>query len=199
MAKKQSNTATVVAVTDLQKSVVVNSQSQGFTYLPREQATVLAAQGDVMVNEAMIDAATGNIAVKPTDKLIALVGNVSDPFAGAAPVAAAAVTEVVKPKFVIETGVALPAIKRGGIKESVYPFNSMEVGQSFFIAASKEHPEPARTLASTVASATRRHAIPDPTGKLRKNKKGADVPATINTKVFTIRAVEGGARVWRTA
>jgi hypothetical protein len=154
----------------------------------------------VQINEAMIDAATGNVAVKPTEKLLALVGNVSDPFAGTT-AAATTTTEALKAKtlFVVETGVVLPAIKRGGIKESVYPFNVMEVNQSFFIPASAEHPNPAKTLASTVASATRRHAIVDTSGKLRKNKKGEDVPATINTKVFTIRAVEGGARVWRTA
>lgn len=194
MAKQKSNTAT--GPTELHKRVVTNSQAQGFTYIAKDEADKLAAQGHILINTGVGVDSNGNVMVKPTEKLLALVGTPS-PFEGAAPVAAA--VETAKPKFVIESGVALPAIKRGGIKESVYPFNSMEVGQSFFIAASTEHPEPARTLASTVASATRRHAIVDPSGKTRLNKKGETVPATINTKVFTIRAVEGGARVWRTA
>jgi hypothetical protein len=202
MASKKKATHAATGPTELQKSVILASQAQGFTYISRDNANALLADGYVQINDSMVDGA-GNVAVRPTDKLTALVGSVIAEAGVVAAITTAASVES-KPvtnsimKYSIEDNVALPAVKRIGLKESIYPFNDMNVGQSFFIPATAEHPEPARTLASTVASATRRNAVVDPEGKTRINKKGNVVPVLVPTKVFTIRAVEGGARVWRT-
>jgi hypothetical protein len=68
----------------------------------------------------------------------------------------------------IDKNVAIPIIERGGVAK--YPWNKMEIGDSFFI-------EGAKTTTSITSAAS-------PYGK-RHNKK------------FTARAVDGGVRIWR--
>lgn len=59
--------------------------------------------------------------------------------------------------FALIDGAELPA-SRGGRNRSVYPFDTMAVGQSFFVPASEAKPNPAKSLASTVSSANKRAA-----------------------------------------
>jgi len=118
-------------------------------------------------------------------------------------VAEAGETATGKNGFVLEAGVPLPTIKRGGRGGEVYPFDEMGVGQSFFVAASADKPNPAKSLASTVSSATARYAVPAEDGSTKTNKKGETVPLMVETRKFVVRSVEEngvkGARVWRTA
>ncbi len=121
----------------------------------------------------------------------------------------ATVAEAAKPSFELETGVEMPAAKRTGrsIATSIYPFDKMEVGQSFFIPATDKKPEPAKSLASTVSSATARYAVKltneDGSPKMVLNRKKKEVQATQNTRVFVVREAEKdgvkGARIFRTA
>lgn len=106
--------------------------------------------------------------------------------------------------FDIDDGVPIPSA-RGGRGGSVYPFDDLGVGQSFFVPATAERPNPAKSLASTVSSATARFAEEIP-GETVTNRKGNVVPKTRETRKFVVRSVdetkEGrgkGARVWRTA
>lgn len=81
----------------------------------------------------------------------------------------------------IDSGVPVPTVRRqsGG---SIYPFDALEVGQSFHIPVSDSKPNPAKSLASTVSAATKR---------------------SDGTKRFIVRAVDEsdpkgpGARVFR--
>jgi hypothetical protein len=113
--------------------------------------------------------------------------------------------------FEIETGIAVPKTTRGGKRESAYPFNKLEVGQSFFIPASEKHPEPEKSLASTISGATKRYDVPDldengvqKTKEINspKTQEKRTVLATKHTRTFIIRAAEKdgvkGARVFRT-
>jgi hypothetical protein len=113
-----------------------------------------------------------------------------------------------KPGFVLETGIVPPAAKRTGrAASSLYPFDKMEAGQSFFVPATEAKPEPAKSLASTVSSATARFAElvtnEDGSPKMKINRKKKEVQETKNTRVFIVREVEEngvkGARVFRTA
>jgi hypothetical protein len=109
--------------------------------------------------------------------------------------------------FTIETGVEMPAITRAGSRTSVYPFDALEVGQSFFVPATEEMPDPAKSLASTVSSASKRYATVDGTRTIhRKNKETGELePVEVDNYVyerkFAVRKCdhEGtpGARVWR--
>jgi hypothetical protein len=148
----------------------------GYAMAPEEDVKKLAevAPSFVTVNEGM--KADGMVAVKATAEGIAAVNahKSSEPSKTAAkPVAA---------QFKIETGIPIPEIQRGGFRTETYPFQQLEVGQSFFVPGTTEKPNPAKSLASTVSSATRRY------GKTDGRK-------------FTIRTAEEngvkGARIWR--
>lgn len=98
----------------------------------------------------------------------------------------------VKMRFEIETGIEMPKTVRGGsIGNSVYPFDKLELGQSFFVAG-----KDVKSMAGTVSSATRRYA--KETGNMRTNRKGNEVPEMEIVREFKVRAVEGGCRIWRT-
>ena len=94
--------------------------------------------------------------------------------------------------FEIETGIEMPkTVRGGGVGNSVYPFDKLEVGQSFFVAGKE-----AKSMAGTVSSATQRYA--KETGKMRVNRKGNEVPEMELVREFKVRAAEGGCRIWRT-
>jgi hypothetical protein len=97
-----------------------------------------------------------------------------------------------KMSFAIETGIEMPkTVRGGGVGNSIYPFDKLEVGQSFFVAD-----KTAKAMAGTVSSATQRYA--KETGKMRTNRKGNEVPEMDLVREFKVRAVEGGCRIWRT-
>ena len=61
--------------------------------------------------------------------------------------------------------------KRGGaIRTEKYPFSKLEIGQAFVIPVSENHPEPWKSLQSTVSGAQRRFATVDGE-KTRRNRK----------------------------
>ena len=117
--------------------------------------------------------------------------------------AATGKTKKVKTMFQIEDNVPVPAISGRGSGGNMYPFEAMAVGQSFFVPNSESKPNAAKSLASTVSSATARYAVPAEDGSTKTNKKGEVVPVMVETRKFVVRSVEEdgvkGARVWRTA
>ena len=111
------------------------------------------------------------------------------------------------PAFNIENDVEIPAIKRAGRSRALYPFDDLEVGQSFFVPATEEMKDPGKSLASTVSSASKRYATQDGTRTINRRDKetGAltpvEVPAYNYERKFMVRSVDEsgvkGARVWR--
>jgi len=111
-------------------------------------------------------------------------------------------------------GVAVPASKRGaglrGGAPKQYPFDTMEIGDSFFVPVSEKHPDPVKKLGSTVSSANMRYA--EETGemktvtrgvrgsdhKIKLDATGAKVMETVEiavhklTRKFVIRPIEAG-------
>lgn len=85
--------------------------------------------------------------------------------------------------FKVVVGIAPPPLVREfGTRQSVYPFDSMVVGGSFFVAATEQRPKPAKSLASTVNSATARFAVED-------GVDGDGNPKFKKTRKFSLRAV----------
>lgn len=154
-----------------------------FCWVPKAEAEKLVAEGLAEVNPAIADPSKkGRVATRATAK-----GVEQNAAATAAPEAPAASAGS---QFVIEDSVPIPAVSGRGRIGSVYPFDKLNVGQSFFVA------KPAKNLASTVSSANARYAEVVP-GQTRKDRKGNDVPATKFTRHFIVRSVEGGSRIWR--
>lgn len=101
--------------------------------------------------------------------------------------------------FAIIDGAALPSAARGGRNGPVYPFDDLNVGQSFFVPATADKPEPAKSIASTATSAAKRFATPV------KNPDGSAVMETYKvrgvektrekfeyTRQFAVKSVEKG-------
>ena len=118
-------------------------------------------------------------------------------------------------QFAVISGAVLPPSKRGtglrgGGAPKIYPFDDLQVGQSFFVPVSEKHPDPVKTLGSTVSSANMRFA--EETGETKvveRSKRGKgnkleldangnkiiekkEVPVYKFTRKFEIRGVEKG-------
>ena len=101
----------------------------------------------------------------------------------------------------LQNNVPVPVVRPGKRSES-YPFSVMNVGDSFFVADKEGRPDAAKSMASTVASATARYAVPAVPAETRINRKGKEVPVMIEMRKFIVHKVTEngitGARIWRT-
>lgn len=203
MATKKSaakKTAETVAVIGLAEIVAAGANG---LFTPAAVHGPLVEAGLVEINPAMTNEA-GEIATRATQAGIesldngAKVGNNAT-----SETAETGTTQKVKTMLNIEDGIPVPTISGRGRGGNAYPFDQLEVGQSFFVANSEDKPNAAKSLASTVSSATARYAVPSEDGATKTNKKGEVAPVMVETRKFVVRSVEEngvkGARVWRTA
>lgn len=148
----------------------------------------------VEVNEALKND-KGEVAVRATEAGVAMVN---------APVSTAPAATGT-PKFAIDSDVQMPAASARGRIATTYPFDDLNVGQSFFVPNDAGKPDAAKSLASTVSSANNRYSEEIP-GETTKNRRtGAMQPAKKYLRRFVVRPVDEtaqgrgpGARVWRT-
>lgn len=202
MATKKSagkKNAATVAVIGLAEIVAAGANGM---FVPESVYAPLVEAGLVEINPGMTDE-NGNVATRATQKGIESLDSaatVADNATSEATSATAATgeTQKVKTMFKIEDSIPVPTISGRGRGGNVYPFDQLEVGQSFFVANSEDKPNAAKSLASTVSSATARYAVASEDGATKVNKKGETVPVMVETRKFVVRSVEGGARVWRT-
>ena len=207
MATKKSagkKTAATVAVIGLAEIVAAGANGM---FVPESVYAPLVEAGLVEINPGMTDE-NGNVATRATQKGIESLDSaatVADNATSEATSATAATgeTQKVKTMFKIEDSIPVPTISGRGRGGNVYPFDQLEVGQSFFVANSEDKPNAVKSLASTVSSATARYAVGSEDGATKTNKKGEVVPVMVETRKFVVRSVEEngvkGARVWRTA
>ena len=176
-------------------------------YTSPEVHTSLVEAGLVEINPTMIDE-HGNIATRATQKGIESLANRATVEYNATSetqteTAVTGTTQKAKTMFKIEDAIPVPTISGRRCGDNVYPFGQLEVGQSFFVANDESKPNAAKSMASTVSSATARYAVPAEDGSTKTNKKGEVVPVMVETRKFVVRSVEEngvkGARVWRTA
>ena len=200
-AKKTAEIATVIGLAE-----IVAAGANGL-FTPAAVHGPLVEAGLVEINPAMVNEA-GEIATRATqagieslDSSAIVVDNATTEANSA--IAETGKTEKVKTMFQIEDNVPVPAISGRGRGGNVYPFDQLAVGQSFFVANDESKPNAAKSLASTVSSATARYAVPAEDGSTKTNKKGEVVPVMVKTRKFVVRRAEEdgvkGARVWRTA
>jgi hypothetical protein len=89
--------------------------------------------------------------------------------------------------FVIDKGIPAPPPSRGRGAGTGFPFKEMEVGDSFYVEVD---PSPEAETASKLLVRRVRQAALGANRKADKTGEGAK---------FTVRKVDGGVRVWRTA
>ena len=194
-AKKTAEIATVIGLAE-----IVAAGANGM-FVPESVYAPLVEAGLVEINPGMTDE-NGNVATRATQKGIESLDSaatVADNATSEATSATAATgeTQKVKSMFKIEDSIPVPTISGRGRGGNVYPFDQLEVGQSFFVEGEKA------ISPSTVSSAIARYAVPSADGATKTNKKGETVPVMVETRKFVVRSVEEngvkGARVWRTA
>ncbi len=184
--------------------IVKATEAGAIIYTFKEEYEPLIASGMVEVNAAIVDPDNSEaIATRATQAGIEFVKS-----GGSAAVSVPdAPVKKEKMQFEIEQGIEIPANGARSGRETVYPFDKLEVGQSIFIPNTEAKPDAAKSIASTISSTHARFSVADPSGKTRivmkGEKKGETVPVMIKTRTFTVRAGEKdgvkGARVWRTA
>lgn len=179
--------------------------ARGFVYMTEKSVKVLVDAGYAECNKEITDGA-GNIAVRATKAGLEYGTAPAATEEGTTTMNTEATAAPAAPRsFAIETGVAIPSIKRSGAAASIYPFDKLEVGQSFFVPATDEMPNPGKSLASTVSSASKRYATENGTREINRKVDGVmtkvTVPAYDYERKFVVRSVEEngvkGARVWR--
>lgn len=173
MATKKPNKAQIGLMA---KILEAYTDDQPFAFMEESRTAKLVDLGLVEVNLTMKDEESGGYATRLTPEGLAYIeepnsnesnGGATDGVTGEAFVAEQGTadggsTSTVTSGVVgvtngieIEDGIAVPVVRRrqGG---SIYPFDALEVGQSFHIAVTEDKPNPAKSLASTVSAATKR-------------------------------------------
>lgn len=207
------------------REIVAATQEGSFAYTSEGVHEKLIEHGFVEINPEIKDE-TGDIATRATQAGIDYASEVLNmgglPLESASQVgligerADALAKEVVehiaktKASIAIEKGVPLPSKGYAFVqRRQAFPFDELDIEDSFFIKSTESKPEPWKSYASTVSNATRSFAVPDSSGETIVNRKGQKVPRLVQTRKFVIRAVEEtdaetgevvvGARVWRVA
>lgn len=205
-AKKSAGKKTAATVVVIGLAEIVAAGANGM-FVPESVYAPLVEAGLVEINPGMTDE-NGNVATRATQKGIESLDSAATVAYNATSEATSATaatgeTQKVKTMFKIEDSIPVPTISARGRGGNVYPFDQLEVGQSFFVANSEDKPNAAKSLASTVSSATARYAVASEDGATKTNKNGETVPVMVETRKFVVRSVEEngvkGARVWRTA
>lgn len=187
--------------------IVAATNANSFVYTSAAQHAPLVAADLAIVNPAIVNPADATqLATIATDAGKAYVANPPGaspapgpwPQPGAAPAAGGAPATPAPSNFTIIKGAALPEPKKfgSGGAQTVYPFETMEPGDSFFIPKTAERDNPAKSLASTVSSANLRYATeksnPDGSPMMRTTRKGNEVRAVEFTRQYIARSVKAG-------
>lgn len=181
----------------------------GYDFVTEAEGAGLVAAGLIEINPAITDG----------DRVAAITTEAGAKLAQEHAGDDKAAAEEAKAKFEIDDNVPLAPKRRGGntnAREAIYPFDALNVNQSFHVPVSTKMPKPARSLASAVSAATAKYAVEvkDANGQTvmepfeRKDKAGTVIetgtrPKMQNTRVFTVRAVDAsdprgpGARIYR--
>ena len=192
------------------KNIVDATKAGSFVYVSPMASQPMTSHNPplVEVNTAMVDPEDNTkFATRATPHAEVHLASLA-----AAPAAAAGETSA--PKFEILTGATLPpSKKRGGSSAgapTIYPFADLPIGGSFFVPGTEKHPDPVKTLGSTVSAQNRKYAIE--TGQFKtvtrakrdeKNKAlldaaGNKITETVSLPVlkyerkFVIRGVKAG-------
>lgn len=158
MAPRKNKNAPAAASPSLLASIVA-ATAGGNVFFTSEADRATLNPAFIEVNTTMVDA-QGKMATRASAAGIASLA----PAASAPATNGDAATTKVKPIISAIVNVAVPRpakAKRGGHIKPVYPFDAMEVNHSFFVEATDDNQNPAKALASTVSSATRRYMVED--------------------------------------
>lgn len=150
------------ALISILQFIATGTQSAaGYAFVPKAEAEKLhKAEPHFVTIDLSVTNKDGLVKVTATKVAIDALSNTAS--SGNAAAATTTSKEVKEPmNYEIVTLTELPPILRGGHKADSYPFAELNAfpatGNAFFVPATEARPNPAKTLASTVASATKRY------------------------------------------
>lgn len=201
-SKKKATASTVAPINvTLLAALVAATQdaSRGYMFVSLTDSAPLTGHSPVLaeVNGSLTNPANpSEFATRATAEGIAYSAANPAPTFGPAPAAApaAAAPKPAASKFAIVANVfaSLPKSAKGRGIGAVYPFDSLEVGQAFFVPNSAEKPDAMKSMASTISSANLRYSREVP-GQMRTNRKNKTVPVLEYLRQFEGKRVEDGA------
>jgi hypothetical protein len=128
-----------------------------YAMLTEAEIAALTKEGLVETNPDIRDG--DKLAVRATEKGIALNNELNaGGDAGTGATGATGGAAVTMPSNFVTGSGFVPSAARGGRGRSIYDFGSLAVGGFIFVPATTDRPNPAKSLASTVSSATKRSA-----------------------------------------
>lgn len=207
-----------VTLTGVALLAAIAESENGFMMLTQAEGQDIVNSGFAVVDTSIVEGDTA--AVRLTEAGTAELAKTAE---GTAPAAEAAT----KASFDIDDGVPMPTgtVRRG--REGGYPFDKLEIGQSFHVAKTAENPDPATRLASSVSGARVKYSVetgeteqvekktyqrgPDGKGyakdadgkRIVESTETVTVPVLKLTRDFVCKSVDAsdpkgeGARVWR--
>lgn len=168
---------TAVTLTGVALLAAIASAEGGFLMLTQAEGQDIVNEGFAVVDTSIVEGDTAAVRLTEagTAKLAETKDNGSNPeaTAGTAPAATDA-----KASYDIDDGVPMPTgtVRRG--REGGYPFDKLEIGQSFHVAKSADNEDPAARLASSVSGARVKYSeeVPGETETVTKKtyKRGPD-------------------------
>lgn len=195
----------------------------GYLLVDAKQAAILVAEGLVVTNDKIVE--EDKIATRAVESQLPTVDKATDGVGSLKQL-----TGKTGVAFAIGCGIPEAVSRTSAGRRDVYPFDQLEAptiveGEEcchfFFVPATEERPEPAKSLASTVSGATARFNVEtdvdepyvkqlwqrDESGKrvrdefnkfIKVGTEDAVRKVVEQTRIFKIRAVEGGAKIYRT-
>lgn len=145
MAKAPVVTRVAVTARGVELLALIAASETGFLMLTQDEGAEAVSAGHAMVDTSVV-AEGDTAAVRLTEAGAALLNPVAE-----APKASNG--------FEIDADVAMPTVTRRP-RESAYPFDKLEVGQSFHVAPTEEFPDPVSRLQSSVSGARLKWSVP---------------------------------------
>lgn len=173
MAKAPATPArAAVTLTGVALLAAIAASETGYLMLTQAEGQEIVNDGFAVVDTSIVDGETA--AVRLTEAGTAKLAEGKE--AGTNPeVAAPAAT---KASYEIEDNVAMPTGTQRRGREGGYPFDKLEIGQSFHVAKTAENPDPASRLASSVSGARVKYSEEVPgeteTVTVKTYKRGPD-------------------------
>ena len=170
----------------------IEAQDEKAVFAPLDHVKKFQAEGLLFVDETNKDE-NGNVFVSMFASQL-----VATPVATAV-VAQATASATGTEEFTIETGIEIPVQRVREEGKMQFPFDKMEIGQSFFVKAgykNKTGNDLAKLVNGALSSYLKHFAVDS--GKVRETKSGKIQSLKLYTRKYLIRKdASGGVRVWR--
>lgn len=168
---------TAVTLTGVSLLAAIAASENGYMMLTQAEGQDIVNEGFAVVDTSIVEGDTAAVRLTEagTAKLAESKDNGGNPEASNGTATAA---DAAKASYAIDDGVPMPTgtVRRG--REGGYPFDKLEIGQSFHVAKTAENPDPAARLASSVSGARVKYSeeIPGETETVTKKtyKRGPD-------------------------